>query len=882
MPRLSSLSIKSFGSISLPAPVNTVVPAISGTAQARQVLSLSTGTWTGVGITYSYQWQYGTTNISGATSSTYTISSTYVGSTIRCVVTASNFGNTVSVNTVATSSVTAAVPDAPTIGVAASTGSTTATVSFTAPDNGGSTITSYTATSSPGNITRTLNQAGSGTITITGLTAATNYTFTVKATNGIGLSAASNASNQITTGVSAPVNTVAPTVTGTAQARQTLSCSTGTWTGSATITYAYQWQYGATNISGATSSTYVIDQAYIGSTIRCVVTATNGGGSVSANSNATSAVTANVPLAPTIGTATQTSYSTANITFTAPTANGGATITSYTATSSPGGLTGTLSQAGSGTISVNGLSPLTNYTFTVTATNSAGTSSASTSSNQITTPAQPPANTVAPAVTGTAQARQTLSCSTGTWTGSATITYAYQWQYGTTNISGATSSTYVIDQVYVGSTIRCVVTATNGGGSVSANSNATSAVTANVPLAPTIGTATATAYNSATVTFTAPSTNGGATITTYTATSSPGGLTGTLSQEGSGTITVNGLSPLTNYTFTVTASNSAGTSSSSISSNQITTPAQPPVNTVAPAITGTATSGSTLTASPGTWTGSATITYAYQWYRSTGTYLGAGSTYVLTGADVGYTVRVLCTASNSIASGTAYSSYTTTIAGISLPGNLLAYFDATKTSSYPGSGSTWYNLSNSSQNATLNTPSFVQQSGVSCLALDSSSTINLALNYASGRSEFTVGMWLYTTSTATNMEVYTEGNGLYWQYTISSSSWYTRDSSTGFSGARDNDISSGIVTNQWFYVVYTYSVSSSAKIVYRNGSQVVSSTTSINALTTDRDLAYARIGAAVDGVNFTGRIAEVHIYDVALTASEVLNNFNVTRNKYGI
>ena len=47
-------------------------------------------------------------------------------------------------------------------------------------------------------------------------------------------------------------------------------------------------------------------------------------------------------------------------------------------------------------------------------------------------------------------------------------------------------------------------------------------------------------------------------------------------------------------------------------------PISPPVNTVLPGITGTTAAGQTLTATQGTWTGTAPITYAYQWQRCTG------------------------------------------------------------------------------------------------------------------------------------------------------------------------------------------------------------------------------------------------------------------------
>lgn len=106
------------------------------------------------------------------------------------------------------------------------------------------------------------------------------------------------------------------------------------------------------------------------------------------------------PDAPTIGTATVLSPTTATVTFTAPANNNGDTITAYTATSSPGSITGSISQSGSGTITISGLSPNTSYTFTVTATNNYGTSSASGSSNSITTNKQ--STTITIALTGNA------------------------------------------------------------------------------------------------------------------------------------------------------------------------------------------------------------------------------------------------------------------------------------------------------------------------------------------------------------------------------------------------------------------------------------------------------------------------------------------------
>lgn len=140
--------------------------------------------------------------------------------------------------------------------------------------------------------------------------------------------------------------------------------------------------------------------------------------------------------------------------------------------------------------------------------------------------------------------------------------------------TGTGSSPITVSGLTNGTSYTFTVHSTNAVGDSVESSASNAVVPSTVPSAPTIGTAIP-GDTYAQVAFTAGA-NGGNTVIDYTATASPGGATGTLTQSGSGTITVNGLTNGVSYTFTVHARNSNGNSAESSASNSVTPAAWTP------------------------------------------------------------------------------------------------------------------------------------------------------------------------------------------------------------------------------------------------------------------------------------------------------------------
>jgi hypothetical protein len=122
----------------------------------------------------------------------------------------------------------------------------------------------------------------------------------------------------------------------------------------------------------------------------------------------------------------------------------------------------------------------------VTATNGGGSANQTSAPTAAVEPALPaaPTATSPPVVTGSPVVGQTLSSTTGVFTGEE-LAYAYEWLRDGTPITGATEATYVATVADKGHKLSVRVTATNGGGEVSQTSTPTAAVEAPPPGAPT-------------------------------------------------------------------------------------------------------------------------------------------------------------------------------------------------------------------------------------------------------------------------------------------------------------------------------------------------------------------------------------------------------------
>ena len=650
-------------------------PTISGTPRVDQTLTADTSPIADEdgleNVSFSYQWirsdNGADTDISGETDSTYTLVLADLGKTIEVQVTfTDDDDNAETLTSVATEPVSAAANN-PATGVPTISGTVqvgealTADTSGITDANGLTNVTfSYQWLADDADI----QDATGSTYTLTdddvGKAISVRATFTDNAGNEESLT--SGATAEVEARPNSPA-TGAPTISGTAQAGETLTADTSGITdadGLTNVSYSYQWLAEDADIGGETASTYAVSDDAVGKAISVRVTFTdNAGNEESLTSGATAVVTArpNSPAtgAPTIsGTAQVGETLTANISGIAD-SNGldnaefsyqwlannadiqNATDSTYTLTDDDVGKA----------ISVR-----------ATFTDNAGNEESLTSEATAEVEARPnsPA-TGAPTISGTVQAGQTLTADTSGITdanGLTNVAFSYQWLADDADIQDATGSTYTLTDDDVGKVIKVKVTFTdNAGNEESLTSEATAEVTAR-PNSPATG---------------APTISGTAQVgETLTADTSPiadaDGLTNVtfsyqwlaedadIAGETASTYTLSdddvGKAISVRATFTDNAGNEESLTSGATA--VVTARPNSPA-TGAPTISGTAQVGETLTADTSPIAdedGLENVSYSYQWIRSdngadTDISGETDSTYTLVLADLGKTIEVQVT-----------------------------------------------------------------------------------------------------------------------------------------------------------------------------------------------------------------------------------------------
>ena len=205
---------------------------------------------------------------------------------------------------------------------------------------------------------------------------------------------------------------------------------------------------------------------------------------------------------------------------------------------------------------------------------------------------------------------------------------------------------------------------------------------------------------------------------------------------------------------------------------------------------------------------------------------------------------------------------------------LVLNLDAGNPASYPGSGTTWTDLSGNGNNAAMGSGRTYSSANGGSLVFDGTTNYAIvSLPSATSYNTFTYNVWVYSTNNSGYHTIIDQGNDT-WFFGIFNGQLVTYNP----------NLNSGyfINTNQWYHVAITH-VFGGPILFYVNGNLVYTSTNNSSNFTTS----YFGIGGGVlsptsaDEI-WSGNIAQASIYNRALSAAEVRQNFNALRYRYEI
>jgi hypothetical protein len=205
---------------------------------------------------------------------------------------------------------------------------------------------------------------------------------------------------------------------------------------------------------------------------------------------------------------------------------------------------------------------------------------------------------------------------------------------------------------------------------------------------------------------------------------------------------------------------------------------------------------------------------------------------------------------------------------------LVLHLDAANTRSYPGSGNTVYDLSGSGNTSALtNGPTYLS-SNLGAFVLDGSNDYILVNSQANilSKTAYTKIAYIYISNFATVNNIISggfSGQHAFWMFG-------TVRLNAGHNGSWATVVGATTLSlNTWYFAAVTYSNSTGWKL-YLNGREDGTSADT-TTFTGNQEIS---IGSYSTANNFTGRIASVQVYNRALTATEIFQNYHATKGRY--
>jgi len=215
---------------------------------------------------------------------------------------------------------------------------------------------------------------------------------------------------------------------------------------------------------------------------------------------------------------------------------------------------------------------------------------------------------------------------------------------------------------------------------------------------------------------------------------------------------------------------------------------------------------------------------------------------------------------------------------------LVLNLDAGFTPSYPTTGTTWYDVSSSGNNGTLtNGPAFNSSDGGSIVfdAVDDYITASQIFSGNMDSTDLTYNVWCYPTGSSSGFGALVNQG----QYNYEPA-WMSNGSSFWLWNYDETIIqANGLSQNKWYYVnVIKKGTTHTMTIYYDNtvfSQTVTSSKSGINWGDRGGNV-NIYIGQNGAGEDYNGRIANVRVYSRALSATEILQNYNATKSRFGL